>query len=150
MMAQSTSFIVFVAALLINSLSYCSAENLYCVTPTATSCLFCTHNNHCTTLSEYAQEAVFYLQHHYGVLARWPYRTLDTNITVVNIIGLTMHGESSSGNIATVVCNGSVGFSFTNMVDFNMDFLAFTSYNRSLNDGSDPASNSALLLQLLN
>ena len=58
-----------------------------------------------------------------------------------------MHGESSSGNIATVVCNGSVGFSFTNMVDFNIDSLAFTSYNRSLSDGSDPASNSALLLQ---
>ena len=72
--------------------------------------------------------------------------TLDTNITVTNVAGLTMCGESSSGNIATVVCGGSVGLSFTNIVDFNIYSLAFTSY-RSLSYGKHPASNSALLLQ---
>ena len=71
----------------------------------------------------------------------------DTNITVVNITRLTMRGKSSSDNIATVVRNGSVGFSFTNMVDFNIYSLAFTSYNRSWSYGSHTASNSALLLQ---
>ena len=72
---------------------------------------------------------------------------LDRTITVVNVTRLTMHGEFSSGNVATVVRNGSVGFSFTNMVDFNIYFLAFTSYNRSLSYGSYSASNSALFLQ---
>ena len=47
-MAHSTPFIfVFVAALLTNTLSYCSSEKVYCVTPTATSCLSCPHNNNC-------------------------------------------------------------------------------------------------------
>ena len=72
---------------------------------------------------------------------------LDTNITVANVARLTMRGESSSDNVATVVRNGSVGFSFTNMVDFNIYSLAFTSYNRSWSYGSHPASNSALFLQ---
>ena len=72
---------------------------------------------------------------------------LDRNITIDNVTRLTMCGESSSDNIATVVRNGSVGFSFTNMVDFNIYSLAFTSYNRSWSYGSHPASNSALLLQ---
>ena len=72
---------------------------------------------------------------------------LDRNITVVNVARLTMCGESSSGNIATVVRNGSVGFSFTNMVDFNIYSLAFTSYNRSWSYGSRPASSSAVLLR---
>ena len=49
---------------------------------------------------------------------------LDRTITVANVSRLTMHGESSSDNIATVVRNGSVGFSFTNMVDFNIYSLA--------------------------
>ena len=72
---------------------------------------------------------------------------LDVNITVNHVARLTMRGDSSPGNIATVVCNGSVGFSFTNMVDFNIYSLAFISYNRSLSYGSHPASNSALLLR---
>jgi len=72
MMAQST--FILVTALLISTLSYCSAENVYCVTPTDTSCSSCPHNNHCTTLSEYAKKSssIFYLQHYYGVLARCP------------------------------------------------------------------------------
>ena len=60
---------------------------------------------------------------------------LDVNIIVANVTRLTMRGESSSDNITTVVCNGSVGFSFTNMVDFNIYSLAFTSYNRSWSYG---------------
>ena len=73
---------------------------------------------------------------------------LDRNIIVANVAArLTMHGESSSGTIATVVRNGSVGFNFTNMVNFNIYSLAFTSYNRSSSYVSQPASNSALLLQ---
>ena len=72
---------------------------------------------------------------------------LDTNITVVNVARLTMWGEFSSDNMATIVRNGSVGFNFTNMVDFNIYSLAFTSYNRSWSYGSHPASNSALFLR---
>ena len=72
---------------------------------------------------------------------------LDMNITVANVARLTMHGESSPDSIATVVRNGSVGFSFTNMVDFNIYSLAFTSYNRSWSYGSHPASYSALFLR---
>ena len=56
--------------------------------------------------------------------------TLDTNITVANVTNLTMCGESSSGNMATVVCNGSVGLSFKSMVDFKTHSLAFTSCSR--------------------
>ena len=37
---------------------------------------------------------------------------LDISITVSNVIRLTMHGESSSDNMATIVWNGSVDFSF--------------------------------------
>ena len=69
---------------------------------------------------------------------------LDTNITVANVTRLTMHGESSSGNTATVVCSGTVGLSFTGMVDFKIDSLSFTSCSRN---GIHPANNYALLLQ---
>ena len=55
---------------------------------------------------------------------------LDTNITVANVTRLTLRGESSSGNRATVVCSRSVGLSFTSMVDFKIDSLAFTSCSR--------------------
>ena len=73
--------------------------------------------------------------------------TLDTNITVANVTRLTMHGESSSGRIPTVVCNGPVGFSFTSMVDFRVHSLLFTACSR---DFSDPlASKYALLLDMI-
>ena len=58
-----------------------------------------------------------------------------------------MQGDSSLGNIATIVRNGSVGFSFMDMVNFNIYYVAFTSYNRSWSYASHPASNSALLLK---
>ena len=57
--------------------------------------------------------------------------TLDMNITVANISSLTMCGESSSGYVATVVCNGSVGLSFTSMDDFKIQSLTFLSCGRS-------------------
>ena len=38
---------------------------------------------------------------------------LDRKITVANVARLTMWGDSSSDRMATVVCNESVGFSFT-------------------------------------
>ena len=60
MMAQSAPFTVLVAALLSNTLFYYSAENVYCVTPTVTSCTSCPHNTHCATLSEYAHKADMY------------------------------------------------------------------------------------------
>ena len=91
MMVQPTSFTVLVATLLIGTLSYGSAENVYCVIPTATSCSSCPDNTHCATLS-----IVFLPGEHY----------LDTNITVANVARLTMRGESSSDNIVTVVHNG--------------------------------------------
>ena len=148
MMAQHASSIVLVAVLLINTLSYCSAENVYCVTPTATSCSSCPNNDHCATLSEYAQEAELYFTSNTTMVFLPGDHVLDRNITVSNVSRLTMHGDSeSSSDSTTIVRNGSVGFSFTNMVDFNIYSLAFTSYNRSWSYGSHPASNSALFLK---
>ena len=147
MMVQSVPFIVLVAALL-NTLSNCSAENVYCVIPTATSCSSCPHIlTHCATLSEYTQNAEMYFTSNTAMVFLPGDHVLNVNVTVANVSRLTMHGESSSGNMATVVRNGSVGFSFTNMVDFTIYCLAFTSYNRSRSYGSRPASNSAMLLQ---
>ena len=72
---------------------------------------------------------------------------LEMNITVANVDRLTMHGESSPDNLPTVVCNGVVGLSFTNMVDFKVHSLAFTACSR---DFSDPlASKYALLLDMV-
>ena len=56
--------------------------------------------------------------------------TLYTNITVANVSRLTLCGESSSDNRATVVCSGSVGLSFTSMVEFKIDSLAVTFCSR--------------------
>ena len=149
-MAYSAPFTVFVAALRTNTLFYCSAENVYCVTPTANSCsgTSCPHNSiKCTTVSEYAQEAESYFTSNTTMIFLPSDHVLDRNIIVSNVARLTMHGEFSSDSIVTVVRNGSVGFSFTNMVDFNIYCLAFTSYNRSWSYGSHPASNSALLFR---
>ena len=71
---------------------------------------------------------------------------LNTNITVTNVARLTMQGESSSGNIAKVVCHGSVGLSFTNMVEFKIYSLNFSACSRS-SGGPPPSRNYALLLQ---
>ena len=72
---------------------------------------------------------------------------LDTNITVVNVTGSTLCGESSSlGNRAIVVCSGSVGLNFRSMLDFKIQSLAFTSCNRKLY-WTYHVSNNALLLQ---
>ena len=148
MMAQSTPSIALVATLLISTLSYCSAENVYCVTPTATSCSSCPHNStNCATLSEYAQEAELYFTSATTMMFLPGDHVVDRNITVANVTRLTMRGESSSGNIATIVRNGSFGFRFTNMVEFNIHSLAFTSYNRYWSYDSHPASNSALFFQ---
>ena len=148
MMAQRASTVILVTALLINTLSCCSAENVYCVTPTAAFCPFCPSNSiHCTTLSEYAQEAETYFTSNTTMVFLPGDHTLDMNITVANVARLNIYGESSSDSIATIVRNGSVGFSFTNMVDFNLYSLVFTSYNRSWSYGSHPPSTSAMLLQ---
>ena len=148
MMAQSASFTVLVAALLIDTLSYCSAENVYCVTPTATSCSSCPHNStYCATLSEYAREAEMSFTSDTTMVFLPGDHVLDINIPVVNVARLTMRGESSPDSIATVVRNGSVGFSFTNMVDFNVYSLAFTSYNMSRGYNCWPDRNSALFLK---
>ena len=148
MMVQPVPFILLVAALLINILCYCSAENVYCVTPTATSCSSYPHSSaNCSTLSEYAQEAELYFTSNITIVFLPGDHVLDRTITVDNVARLTMRGESSSDNIATVVRNGSVGFSFINTVDFNIYSLVFTSYNRTLSYGSQPASNSALFLK---
>ena len=146
-MTQSTPFTVLVAALLINTLSYCSTENVYCVTPTATSCSSCPKITHCATLSKYAQEAKLYFTSNTTMVFLPGNHVLDRNISVDNVTRLTMHGESSSDNMATIVHNGYVGFSFTNMEDFKICSLAFTSYNKSWSYSSHPASNSALLLR---
>ena len=148
MMVQSTSLIPLVTALLINTLSYCFAENVYCVTPTATSCSSCPPNSiHCSTLSEYARETKIYFTTNTTIVFLPGNHVLDINTRAANISRLTMRGHSSLANTATVVRNGSVGFSFTNMVDFNIYSLAFTSYNKSMGYDSHQASKSALLLQ---
>ena len=147
-MTQSKPFIILVAAVLIN-ISYCSAGNVYCVTPTATSCSSCPHySTHCATLSEYAQEAELYFTSNTTMVFLPGDHVLDMIITVANVTRLTLSGESSSGNRATVVRNGSVGFSFTNIVNFNIYSLAFTSYKRSWGYGihMNSASNFALHL----
>ena len=129
-MAQFT--LVLVAALLINTLSYCSAVNVYCVTPTANSCS-CPHSNHCASLSEYAQKTELYFTSNTTMVFLPGDHTLDTNTTVANVAGLTLHGESSSHNIATVVCRGSVGLSFTSIADFRIEFLTISSCSRKYN-----------------
>ena len=141
-------FSILVAALLINAVLQCSAENVYCVTPTATSCSSCPPNSaNCTTLSEYAQEAETYFTSNTTMVFLPGDHTLDANITVANVGRLTMCGESSSENIATIVCNGVVGFSFTSMVDLKVHSLLFASCSR---DFSDPlASKYALLFDLI-
>ena len=132
MMVQSTLFIVLVVALLFNNLPCSCAENVYCVAPTATSCSSCPLNStHCATLSEYAQEAELYFTANTTLVFLLGDHVLDKNITVANKAGLTMRGESSSGNTATVVCNGPVGLNFTNMVKLKMHSLAFTSCSRT-------------------
>ena len=149
MMAQST--LVLVAALLINTLFYCSAENVYCVTPAATSCSSCPHNSaNCTTLSEYAQEAELYFTSNTTMVFLPGDHVLSVNITVSNVARLTMCGEPSSGNRATVVCFGSVGVRFTSMVEFKIYFLDFTSCSRLLRNpitvpGHPPATVYAVL-----
>ena len=134
MMVWSQPFIVLVAALLISTPSYCSAENVYCVTPNATSCSSCPHNStNCTTLSEYAQEAELYFTSNTTMVFLPGNHTLNVNITVANVSRLTMRREPTPGNRATIVCKESVGLSFTNMVEFKIYSLAFTTCSRLLN-----------------
>ena len=148
MMVSGASFIVLMSALHIITVSYCSPENVYCVIPTATSCSSCPYNTHCAALSEYAQDAELYFASNIIMVFLSGDHVLDRNITVTDVARLTMCGESSSNSIATIVRNGSVGFSFTNMVDFNIYSLAFATYNMSSSYGSCPASNSVLFLKL--
>ena len=146
-MPRSTPSIVLVAALLVSALSCCSAEKVYCVTPTVTSCSYCPHNNHCATLSEYAQDTELYFTSNTTYMVFLPgHHALHTNITVTKTARLTMWGETLSGNIATVVCHGSVGLSFTNMVEFKIYSLHFTACSRS-SGGPPPSRYYALLLQ---
>ena len=130
-MAQFT--VVLVTVLLINTFSYCSAENVYCVIPATTSCSSCPHDSvNCTTLSECAHETELYFTSNTTMVFLPGDHTLNTNITVANVDRLTMRGESSSGKIATVICSGPVGLSFTSVVEFKMCSLAFTSCSRLL------------------
>ena len=141
MMAHS----VLVAALLINSLSYCFAENVYCVTPTPVSCLSCPYDSiHCAILSEYAQKAELYFTSNTTLVFLSGDHALDTNITVAKVARLSMCGESSD-NMAAIVCNGQVGLSFTSTMEIKIYSLAFTSCSRD--HGISPVTSYALLLQ---
>ena len=144
-MVRSTPFTILVAALLIRACSYSSAENVHCVTPTATSCSFCPPSTNCATLSEYAQGAEQYFTSDATMLFLPGDHVLDTNIAVANASRLTMRGESSPGKRATIVCSGSVGLSFTSMVDFKIYSLAFTNCHRK-SHGAYHISKHALLL----
>ena len=124
----STQMAQFILVLvLITALSCCSAENVYCVIQTAaTSCSSCPHNStHCATLSEYAQEAEQYFTSNTTMVFLPGDHVLNINIEVANVNRLIMHGESSSGNKAIVVCNGPVGLHFTRLVNFRVHSLAF-------------------------
>ena len=156
MMSHSTFIVLVVALLLISTLSYSSAEKVYCVTPTAVSCSSCPQNStNCTTLSEYAQEAELYFTSNTTMVFLPGDHILDTNITVANITRLTMCGQFISVSVATVVCNGSVGISFTNMVNFKMHSLVITSCSRSWSYNGHPVNfalhlQSALCIELVN
>ena len=69
---------------------------------------------------------------------------LDTKVTVANVARLTMHGGSSSSNMATVVRNGSVSFIFVSMEELKIYSLAFTSRSRNYNYGTPAAIKYAL------
>ena len=141
-MAQFTVVLVLIA------LSYCSAENVYCVTPTATSCSSCPQNStRCTTLSEYAQEAELYFTSNTTMVFLPGDHVLNINIEVANVDRLIMHGESSSGNKPIVVCNGPVGLHFTRLVNFRVYSLAFTSCGRYYS--SQSTNRYAVLLDLM-
>ena len=149
-MAWSVSPIVYssvlVTALLINTLSYCSAENVYCVTPTATSCSSCPQKStYCATLSKYAQEAKKYFTSNTTVLMLLGEHVLDTDIMVVNVSRLTMYGETSSGNRAMVVCSGSVRLNFESMLEFRIYSLVFSSCSRKYD--IPPGGSYVLLLE---
>ena len=126
MLSQSASFTVLVVVLLLSTPFCCSADNVYCVTPTLsadTSCSSCPPDStHCTTLSEYAQETELYFTSNTTIVFLPGDHTLNVNITVANISRLTLCGEFSSGYEARVVCNGSVGFSFISVVDLKTHF----------------------------
>ena len=134
-MSQSKPSIVLMAALLLSNLSCCSADNVYCVTPTLpgnASCSSCPNNSmHCATLSEYAKETELYFTSNTTMVFMPGDHTLDMNITAANIVRLNLLGETSSGYVVKVVCNGSVGFNFTNMTDFKAKSLTFTSCGRN-------------------
>ena len=133
-MTQCVPFILLVAILLTNPISYCSAENVYCATPTIASCSSCPQNStKCTTLSEYAQEANLYFISNTTIVFLPGDHVLNTNITVANVTRLTMHGESSSDSVTRVVCNGSVGLDFKSMVDLKISSLIFASCSRKYN-----------------
>ena len=148
-MSHSAPLSILVPVLLISTLSYCSAENVYCVTPTTTSCSneSCPHNStHCATLSEYALEAKKYFTSDTIMMFLPGDHVLDTNITIANITWLAMCGDSSSGTLTRIVRNGSVGLSFTNTIGLKIYSLAFTSHIGSWSS-SHPAKNFALHLQ---
>ena len=137
-MPRSTPSIILVAALLICTLSYCSAGKVYCVTPNATSCPSCPHSTNCTTLSKYAQDTELCFTSNTTMLFLPGHHALNTNITVTNVARLNMEGDTSSGNIAEIVCHGLVGLSFTNMVELKIYSLKFKACSRS--SGGPPPS----------
>ena len=81
------------------------------------------HYSYCTTLSEYVQDADLYFTSNTTMVFLPGDHTLDMNITVANVTRLTMHGESSSGKIATIVCKERVGLTFTNMMELKNIFF---------------------------
>ena len=99
MVRSNVPFVVHVAALLLSTLSCCSTESVYCVTPTqptGTSCSLCPHNSKCATLSDSAQQAKSFFISNTTMVFLPGDHTLDISITVANISSLTMCGESSS------------------------------------------------------
>ena len=104
-MVQFAPFIILMATLLINTHSNCSAENVYCVTPTAMSCSSCPQNySYCATLSEYAQQAELYFTSNTTMVFLSGDHILDIDITVTRVVRLTMHKQFSSGMQCSTNC----------------------------------------------
>ena len=131
MMTQYTPF-VLVAALLINTLSHSSAENVYFVTPTATSCSSCPHNTHCATLSEYAQEAKSYFTSETIMVFLPGDHVLDTNITVSHFSQrfARLLGNNPVSVLATLILLSYTKILRTLITALYITYLEYPTYNK--------------------
>ena len=111
--------------LLLVLLTSCSAQSTYYVTPTPdTPC----PGEPCHTLSEYAAD--WHFQSNTTMEFLPGNHTLEQTMSVTNLTGLTLHGDSSSLPEITsrILCtSGSAGFVFREITGLHITALAFIS-----------------------